>query len=66
MGKAAPCRHPDVVRLLVTGQVIAMNPASSVRGPRYSTKKGKTPVLAADEARTLLDSIDTNTHIGPA
>lgn len=49
---------------LVTGQVIAMNPASSVRGPRYSTKKGKTPVLAADEARTLLDSIDTNTHIG--
>jgi site-specific recombinase XerD len=52
--------HLAVTRMLfdwlVTGQVIAMNPASSVRGPRYSTKKGKTPVLAADEARILLDS----------
>lgn len=27
-------------------------------------KKGKTPVLHADEARTLLDAIDTGTHIG--
>ncbi|SFU62934.1 tyrosine-type recombinase/integrase [Nitrosospira multiformis] len=35
-----------------------MNPASSVRGPKHSVRKGKTPVLAADEARTLLDSID--------
>jgi len=49
---------------LVIGQVIAMNPASSVRGPRHSTKKGKTPVLAADEARILLDSIDTDTLTG--
>jgi integrase/recombinase XerD len=28
-----------------------------VRGPKYVVKKGKTPVLAADEARQLLDSI---------
>jgi integrase/recombinase XerD len=28
-----------------------------VRGPKYVVKKGKTPVLAADEARPLLDSI---------
>ena len=49
---------------LVIGQVIPSNPASSVRGPRHSVKKGKTPVLAADEARTLIDAIDTSTITG--
>ena len=49
---------------LVVGQVLKTNPASAVRGPRHSVKKGKTPVLAADEARTLLDSIDTSSAIG--
>jgi site-specific recombinase XerD len=49
---------------LVVGQVVAFNPASSVRGPKYSTKKGKTPVLSADEARQLLDSIDTESLVG--
>ena len=49
---------------LVIGQVMPTNPASSVRGPRHSVKKGKTPVLAADEARALLDAIDTSTPIG--
>ena len=49
---------------LVVGQVLKVNPASAVRGPRHSVKKGKTPVLAADEARTLLDSIDTSSAIG--
>jgi len=60
--------HLAAIRMLfdwlVIGQIIATNPASSVRGPRHSTKKGKTPVLAADEARTLLDSIDTSTLMG--
>jgi integrase len=49
---------------LVVGQVIAVNPASPVRGPKYSTKKGKTAVLSADEARKLLDSIDLSSHVG--
>ncbi len=49
---------------LVTGQVIATNPAGSVRGPRHSAIKGKTPVLDAAEARTLLDSIEADTPIG--
>lgn len=44
---------------LVTGQVVPSNPASSVRGPRYSIKKGKTPVLSGEDARALLASIDT-------
>ena len=49
---------------LVVGQVMPTNPAGSVRGPRHSVKKGKTPVLAAEEARALLDAIDTNMLIG--
>lgn len=49
---------------LVTGQVLPHNPAHAVRGPRYSYKKGKTPVLDAKEARQLLDSIDTSHVVG--
>ena len=49
---------------LVVGQVMPMNPASSVRGPRHSVRKGKTPVLAAEEARALLDAIDLSTLAG--
>jgi integrase len=40
-----------------TGHVIDVNPAHAVRGPKYVVKKGKTPVLTAGEARTLLNSI---------
>jgi site-specific recombinase XerD len=49
---------------LVTGHVIATNPAHAVRGPKYVVKRGKTPVLASDEARALLDSIDISTLKG--
>ena len=49
---------------LVTGQIVPFNPASAVRGPSYSTKRGKTPVLTADEAKELIESIDTSTVIG--
>ena len=49
---------------LVVGQIIPLNPASAVRGPRHVVKKGKTSVLAADEARALLDAIDINTPVG--
>jgi len=44
---------------LVIGQIVPHNPAASVRGPRYVVKRGKTPVLSADDARRLLDSIPT-------
>lgn len=49
---------------LVTGQVLSSNPAHSVRGPRYSVRKGKTPVLTAEEMRELLASIETDRLIG--
>jgi integrase/recombinase XerC len=49
---------------LVTGQVIPVNPAASVRGPSHSVKRGKTPVLDPSEARALFDAIDATTPIG--
>lgn len=49
---------------LVVGQVLAVNPASSVRGPKHRVRKGKTPVLTAEEARVLLDSIELSSLIG--
>jgi site-specific recombinase XerD len=49
---------------LVTGHVIEANPAHAVRGPKYVVKKGKTPVLTVDEARALLDAIDTDSLTG--
>jgi site-specific recombinase XerC len=49
---------------LATGGVMPFNPATAVRGPKHSVKKGKTPVLAPEEARQLLDSIDITTPIG--
>jgi site-specific recombinase XerD len=46
---------------LITGQVMPMNPAAAVRGPKHVVKTGKTPVLDAAEWRKLIDSIPTET-----
>jgi site-specific recombinase XerD len=72
LGKAvsAPTvkQHLAAIRMmfdwLATGGVLAFNPASAVRGPKHSVKRGKTPVLDPAEARVLLDSIDVSTPIG--
>jgi site-specific recombinase XerC len=47
-----------------TGQVVATNPAHAVRGPKHVVKTGKTTVLEADQARTLLDFINISTVVG--
>jgi integrase/recombinase XerD len=49
---------------LTTGGILDVNPAASVRGPRYIVKRGKTPVLSSEEARKLLDSIESTSLIG--
>jgi site-specific recombinase XerD len=60
--------HLAAIRMLfdwlVVGQVLALNPAAAVRGPKYSVRKGKTPLLSAEETRALLDSIPASTDIG--
>jgi integrase/recombinase XerD len=67
---AAPTvkQHLAAIRMLfdwlVVGQVMRMNPAASVRGPRHVVKKGKTVVLSVEQAKELLASIDTTTLIG--
>ncbi len=59
-------QHLAAIRMLfdwlVVGQVVPVNPAASVRGPKHVVKRGKTPVLSAAEARVLLNSIDA-THV---
>lgn len=49
---------------LVIGQILPVNPAASVRGPKHIVKTGKTPVLSASEARQLLDAIDCRGIVG--
>ena len=70
-GKLSPAsvkQHLAAIRMLfdwlVVGQVLPFNPASSVRGPKHVVRKGKTPVLTAEEARGLLDGIDLSTLVG--
>src|SRR5260370_6391381 len=62
MAKPSVKQHLAAVRqlfdYLVTGGILPSNPAGAVRGPKYVVKRGKTPVLSADQARQLLDSID--------
>jgi len=61
-------QHLAAIRMLfdwlVTGQAVATNPAHAVRGPKHVVKTGKTTVLDAEQARKLLDSIDTWTVVG--
>jgi site-specific recombinase XerD len=49
---------------LMTGQVVPVNPAASVRGPSHPVTAGKTPVLAPEEARALIDGIEVTTVVG--
>jgi integrase/recombinase XerD len=68
MAKPSVKQHLAAIRrlfdYLVTGGILPSNPAGSVRGPKYVTTRGKTPVLSGDEMRQLLDSIDTSDLIG--
>jgi integrase/recombinase XerC len=44
--------------------VLDGNPAAPVRGPAYTLKRGKTPILAAAEAKRLIESIEGDTLVG--
>jgi integrase/recombinase XerD len=61
-------QHLAAIRVLcdwlVVSQILPANPAAAVRGPKHVVTKGSTPVLAAAEARALLDGIDTSTLVG--
>jgi integrase/recombinase XerD len=61
-------QHLACIRMLfdwlVTGQVIATNPAHAVRGPRHSVIKGATTVMSSQEATAFLNSIDASHLVG--
>ena len=61
-------QHLAAIRMLfdwlVVGQVLAVNPAHAVRGPKHVVRRGKTPVLTEDQARRLLESMATSTLVG--
>ncbi len=61
-------QHLAAIRMLgdwlVVSQVLPMNPAAAVRGPKHVLTKGATPVLSPAEARKLLASIDTGALAG--
>jgi site-specific recombinase XerD len=60
-------QHLAAVRMLfdwlIVGQVLAINPAHAVRGPKHVVKRGKTPVLTEDQARRLLASIKVSKKV---
>ena len=49
---------------LVISQIVPTNPAAPVKGPTHVVKRGKTPVLSVEDARTLLDSISLDSLQG--
>lgn len=61
-------QHLAGIRMLFNwleiGHIIDKNPAMSVRGPKHVVKRGKTPILSAEDTRRLLDSLPTDTLIG--
>ena len=52
-------QHLAAIRMLgdwlVVSQVLLVNPAAAVRGPKHVVTKGATPVLSSAEARKLLE-----------
>jgi site-specific recombinase XerD len=63
-GQTPTCRAPNVLQLAGRQPGDSTNPAHAVRGPKHVVKKGKTPVLSAEETRELLDSMATDPLIG--
>ena len=61
-------QHLAAIRMLcdwlVVSQVLPVNPAAAVRGPKHVVTRGATPVLSPAEARKLLEVIDTGTLAG--
>jgi integrase len=43
---------------------VGINPASSVRGPKYSAREGKTPAFHDKQVRDLIDSVDATDGVG--
>src|SRR5262249_8210674 len=49
---------------LVRSRIVPAHPAAPVKGPTHVVKRGKTPILSVEDARTLLDSTPTESLQG--
>ena len=68
LAKPTVKQHLAALRMLfdwlVVGQVVSVNPAHAVRGPKHVIRTGRTPVLDREEARALLAGINVSTLTG--
>lgn len=49
---------------LVVRHVVVLNPAASVRGPKHTVSEGKTPAISPEQARAVLQTIETRSVVG--
>lgn len=67
LAQAAPTVKQNLAALRMLFDYLGVprnNPVEGVRGPKHVVRMGRTPVLSADQARMLLESIDTSTIAG--
>ena len=61
-------QHLSALRMLfdylVKKRVVESNPATVVKGPKQTTREGKTPILSPTQVRQLIESIDLGTISG--
>ena len=66
--KSTVKQHLAAIRMLydwlVVGQIVEINPAHAVRGPKHVVTTGTTAILDGEQMRQLLDSIDVSTIVG--
>ena len=49
---------------LVVGQIVGINPAHAVRGPRHVVSEGTTPILDKEQMQSLFSSINIDNVVG--
>lgn len=49
---------------MVVRHVVVLNPAASVKAPKYAVQEGKTPAFSVEQARKLLSKIDVSHVVG--
>ncbi len=49
---------------LVVRHAVVLNPAASVKAPKYAVQEGKTPALSVEQVRALLRTIDISHVVG--
>jgi site-specific recombinase XerD len=68
LAKPSVKQHLAAIRMLfdwlVTGHIMFVNPAHSVRGPKHVIKRGSTPVLTVEETRALIHLINVDNIVG--